>query len=45
MKEEPRVELLLSSSESEDGGCPVTHKKKKYVPVIGHRDMELPFQS
>ena len=45
VKKEPRVEPLLSSSESEDGGCPVTHKKNKYVPIIGHRDMELPFKS
>ena len=36
VKKEPRVEPLLSSSESEDGGCPVTHKTIKYVPVIGH---------
>ena len=36
MKEEPRVELCISSSESEDGGCPVTPKTIKYVPVIGN---------
>ena len=36
VKEEARVELLISPSESEDGDCPVTHKTINYVPVVGN---------